>query len=168
MPRSITSALVAMLLIAVAMPTSATAQARIGVHTGLNFEGTDLLIGGNVQFGIEAGNRNLLGQVGVEIYPFIKDTFASRINLNALIPLVASAGAELYGGGGLMVQLSRYDIPEGVNVDDTDTDFGINLVAGAILSGADKNYRPFVEINQTIGGGTDFAARVGIFLKLVK
>lgn len=167
MSRSFVSALFVAMLLVLAMPSESSAQ-RIGVHTGLNFEGTDLLFGGQAQFGINLGDREAMGQVGFDIYPLIEDTFVSRVNLNVLFDLLASAGAEIYGGGGLMVQMSRIDVPEGLNIDETDTDFGINLLGGLVLSGADRRYRPFVELNATIGGGTGVAARAGVFLKLTK
>ncbi|NNE69683.1 MAG: hypothetical protein HKN29_04885 [Rhodothermales bacterium] len=167
MSRSFVTAFFLALAALLAMPSESAAQ-RIGVHTGLNFDGTDLMFGGQAQFGINLGERDAIGQVGFDIYPLIKDTFVSRVNVNVLFDLLASAGAEIYGGGGLMVQMSRFDVPEGVNIDETDTDFGINLVGGIVLSGADRRYRPFVELNQTIGGGTGFAVRGGVFLKLTK
>jgi hypothetical protein len=168
MSRFLFPALFAVLLLASIAPSDAYAQPRIGVHTGLNFEGTDLMFGAQAQFGVDVGDRQAMGQVGFEIYPLIKDIFISRLNGNVLFNLLSTAGSEIYGGGGLMIQLSRFDLPEGSNLDETDTDFGINLVAGLVLSGSDRRYRPFVEINQTIGGGTDFAARVGVMLKLMK
>ena len=168
MSRFLFPALFAVLLLASVAPSDAYAQPRIGVHTGLNFEGTDLMFGGQAQFGVDVGDRQAIGQVGFEIYPLIKDVFTSRINGNVLFNLLSGVGSEIYGGGGLMIQMSRFDLPEGSNLDETDTDFGINLVAGLVLSGADRRYRPFIEVNQTIGGGTDFAARVGVFLKLTK
>ena len=166
MSRISLCAILTALVVTVALPSDAFAQPRLGVHTGINTEGTDLFFGGSAQFGITLGDRMAQGSLGFEVYPFIDNVFISRINPNVYFNLLSSGGAELYGGGGLMIQLSKFDVPEGVNIDETDTDFGINVVGGVMLSGADRNYRPFLELNQTIGGGTDFAVRGGVFFKL--
>jgi len=61
--------------------------------------------------------------------------------------------------------VSSFDVPAGLNIESSDPDFGINLVGG-VLIGASEKYRPFLELNQTIGGGTDFAIRFGAFYRL--
>ncbi|MBO6575629.1 MAG: hypothetical protein JJ896_11550 [Rhodothermales bacterium] len=165
MVRNSLTVLLLIFFVAAFTPSDAFAQPRLGVHVGLNTEGTDLLLGGQAQFGIDLGERSGMGQLGFEIYPFIDGAFLSRINANVLFNLIESAGAEIYGGGGLMIGLTRFDEPL-PNGDETDSDIGFNILGGVVLSGADRNYRPFIELNQTVGGGTDFAIRGGVFFKL--
>jgi opacity protein-like surface antigen len=165
MKRSIFGVALAALLLTLSVPTDANAQIRLGVHGGLNTEGTDLFIGATSQFGLTIGERELWGSLGLDIYPFIYDVFTTRINANGLFPLLASGSYQIYGGGGVVIQLSKFDVPAGLNIDETDTDFGLNLVGGVLL-GASEKYRPFLELNQTIGAGTDFAVRVGAFFRL--
>jgi hypothetical protein len=92
----------------------------------------------------------------------------TTFNANALLPLAAAASTQIYGGGGLAVQAVKNDSPACVDLCESDTNIGINLVAGMLLSGADSHFRPFVELNQTIGAGSSFAVRAGVFFKLGK
>jgi hypothetical protein len=166
MSRSFATAFFVVLTLALAMPSESAAQ-RIGVHTGLNFDGTDIMFGGQAQFGVNLGERDAIGQVGFDILPLVDGEFVSRVNLGVLFDLLAVSGAEVYGGGGLMVEMTREDATDTEEAG-SDTDFGINVLAGVVLSGAERRYRPFVELNQIIGGSTGFVVRAGVFLKLTK
>jgi hypothetical protein len=168
MSRSIVTASLLAIALVLGSSADATAQARIGGHVGLNTDGTDLFIGAISQFGVAIGERDLWGEIGLEIYPFIDNVFVTRLNANALFPLVGAGGTQFYGGGGLVFQATKYDLPDGSPLDDSDTDIGLNLVAGMLLSGADSHLRPFLELNQTVGAGSDFAIRAGVFFKLGK
>ncbi len=165
MKRFFLVAAAAALLTTLSLPSIANGQVRIGVHAGLNTEGADLFIGASSQFPLTVADRDIWGSVGLEIYPFIDNAFITRINANGLFPLLARESTQIYGGGGLMIQVSSFDVPAGLNIESSDTDFGINLVGG-VLIGASEKYRPFLELNQTIGGGTDFAIRFGAFYRL--
>ncbi len=87
------------------------------------------------------------------------------MNADVLFPF-GIGGLELYGGGGLLAQFSTYDLPEGSPLDKSDTDIGLNLKAGFLLGSSGDGYRPYAEFDQTIGAGSDFSVRVGIFMAI--
>lgn len=139
-------------LAACSVPSVAHAQLKIGPHVGLNTNGTDLFIGANLQFGIPAGEYALIGNPGFDYY--LNGPIDSRINLDVLFAFPLS-GLDAYAGGGLNLEN-----------DNGDDDIGINLKAGFSLNNAEMPYKPFLELTQTVGSGSDFSIRGGVFFTL--
>jgi hypothetical protein len=139
-------------LIAAGGPTLAHAQLKIGPHVGLNTNGTDLFIGANLQFGIPAGEYALIGNPGFDYY--LNGPIDSRINLDVLFAFPLTS-LDAYAGGGLNLEN-----------DNGDDDIGLNLKAGFSLNNEDMPYKPFLELTQTVGSGSDFSIRGGVFFTL--
>ncbi|MDA1029666.1 MAG: hypothetical protein O3B41_11530 [Bacteroidetes bacterium] len=150
----------------ISMPTTAQAQGlKIGPHVGLNMDGSDLFLGVGTQFNLPIDARQMWGNIELDLYPFIKNVTSTRVSANVLLPF-RLAGLQLYGGGGLIAQFQSFDLPAGSPLDDSDTDIGLNLKAGFLLGSAGDGYRPFVEFDQTVGAGSDFSLRGGIFMAI--
>lgn len=162
--RIIPALILAMILFASSDSDAQTT--RMGVHSGINFDGNNVLIGLNGHFGISISDREaLLGLTG-ELYPFLEDMSLTVVELDALFPFRVSA-LELYGGGGLALRMRRFEnLPQDSPLDETDTDVGINGKLGLVYGDEDSGMRPYVEIDQTIGAGTDFAVRLGLYFML--
>lgn len=150
------AALTAFILLA----PSATAQTtRIGPFLGFNSGMEEVSLGLDAHFGIDTGDREFIVGVVAELMPFAENVSVTFIDLDLLIP--AEIGAlDLYGGGGLTV---RYVKPE---VLDADTDVGLNLKGGVIFGSETRGWSPFIEVVQTIGAGTEFSTRAGVFFQL--
>ena len=158
-------ALIALVAV-IALPSNYQAQGlKIGPHIGLNMDGSDIFLGVATQFNLPIKERSMWGNLGMDFYPFIKNVSTTRVNADVLFPF-GVGGLELYGGGGLLAQFSTFDLPEGSPLDDSDTDIGLNLKAGFLLGSSGDGYRPYAEFDQTIGAGSDFSVRVGIFMAI--
>ena len=158
-------ALIALVAV-IAVPSNSQAQGlKIGPHVGLNMDGTDLFLGVATQFNLPVSERTMWGNIGMDFYPFIKNVTTTRVNADVLFPF-GIGGLELYGGGGLLAQFSTFDLPAGSPLDKNDTDIGLNLKAGFLLGSSADGYRPYAEVDQTIGAGSDFSVRVGIFMAI--
>lgn len=150
----------------ISIPTTTQAQGlKIGPHIGFNMDGSDLFLGVGTQFNLPIKERQMWGNIALDLYPFIKNVTSTRVSTNVLLPF-RLAGLQLYGGGGLLAQFQKYDLPAGSNLDDSDTDIGLNLKAGFLLGSDGDGYRPFVEFDQTVGAGSDFSLRGGIFMAI--
>ena len=149
------------------VPTEAQSQGlKIGPQLGINMDGSALFLGLESHFDIPLMEREVWGNVGFDFYPFIEDETKSSVNVGVLFPF-GIGHFEIYGGGGLVVLLESYDLPAGSKRDETDTDIGLNVKAGLLLGSRSAGYRPFIELDQTIlGAGSDFHARVGIFMAI--
>jgi hypothetical protein len=161
--RFVSAALLALVLLWT--PDARAQTTRMGVHAGLNFDGNEVFIGLNGQFGITISDRQALVGLTGELYPFIDNMSVTVVELDALFPFRVSA-VELYGGGGLALRMRRLDLPSDSIADDSDTDVGLNIKVGAVFGNEEAGIRPFVELDQTIGAGTDLAARAGVFFML--
>lgn len=138
----------------------------MGVHAGMNLDGNDVFIGLNGQFGISISDHEALLGITGELYPFIDGMSLTVVEIDALLPFRVSA-LELYGGGGLALRMRRFeDLPADSPTDESDTDLGINLKVGLVYGGEDAGMRPFAELDQTLGAGTDLGIRVGVFFML--
>ncbi len=160
--------LVALLLAGlVALPQSTQAQTtRMGVHAGLNLDGSNVLIGLNGQFGIDISDHEAILGITGELYPFMDKLSMTVVEIDALLPFRVSV-FEMYGGGGLALRMRRFeDLPADSPADESDTDLGVNLKAGLVYGDEDAGMRPYVEVDQTLGAGTDLGIRVGIFFIL--
>jgi hypothetical protein len=154
------------LVAVIALPNITQAQGlKIGPHIGLNMDGSELFLGVGTQFNLPIKTREMWGNLGLDLYPFIKNVSSTRVTANVLFPF-GIGGFQLYGGGGLVAQFETYDLPEGSNSDDSDTDIGLTIKAGFLLGSSGDGYRPFLEFDQTVGAGSDFSARVGIFMAI--
>ena len=155
------------LVAVLAVPTSTQAQGlKIGPQLGLSLDGTDLFVGLESQFDLPImENREVWGNLGLDFYPFIKNTTLTSVNVDALFPF-GIGNLQLYGGGGLLMQFATFDLPSGSTLDETDTDIALNVKAGMLLGDRGAGYRPFLELDQAIGAGSNLSVRVGIFMSV--
>jgi len=153
------------LVAVVSVPTTQAQGLKVGPHLGLNMDGTDLFLGLATQFNLPIGERDMWGNVGLDFYPFIKNVTTTRVNADVLFPF-GLGNLQFYGGGGLLAQFSTFDLPAGSPLDENDTDIGLNVKAGFLLGSSSDGYRPYVEFDQTVGAGSDFSVRVGMFLAI--
>jgi hypothetical protein len=134
---------------------------RIGSHVGVNFDGTDFMIGLNSHFGVTAGERQLLGNPSIDFYLFQSNVSIYRVNLDVLYPF-ASGSVVPFFGAGLAISVAKFDQDFAVLGGSTDSDVGINLRLGAFFGNPDSAVRPFGDIGLTAGLDNSFVtARVG-------
>ena len=160
-------ALLAALLLAFLAPVLAVqAQTtRMGVHTGVNLDGTEVLIGLNGQFGITVADREaLLGLTG-ELFPFMDKRSRTMVGIDALMPFRIS-DISVYGGGGLLIRMDRIDPPAGQTESDSQTDLAAHVKAGFVYGAPMTGTRPFVEVDQSFGTWTTLTVRAGVFFML--
>ena len=162
-------ACITLLLLAagLAVPAASNAQGlKIGPQLGINLDGSDVFIGLESQFNLPVmESREVWGNIGFDYYPFIDHVKASSVNVDVLFPFNVGS-MEFYGGGGLLMKFVSIDVPEGFPGDGSDSDVGIDLKAGLLFGSPESGYRPFIEINQTLGAGSDFLARGGVFVAI--
>lgn len=150
------AAFAAFLLLA---PSANAQTTRIGPFLGYNSGIEEVSLGLNAHFGIDTGDREFIVGVIAELMPFADNVSVTFIDADLLVP--ASVGTlDLYGGGGFTV---RYVKPE---VLDADTDVGLNLKGGVVFASETRGWSPFIEVVQTIGAGTEFSTRAGVFFQL--
>lgn len=145
----------------------AHAQFKIGPHVGLNLDGTDFFVGGSAQFNVLLGEHTFIGNPGLDFYPLIDNVTITRFNADLLYPFTTSS-MQPYVGAGVLFQFTSYDLPEGTPsaVEDSDFDLGLNLKAGTVFTGGDSSFKPFLEGTVSLGNGTDFAVRGGVYLSV--
>ena len=155
------------LVAVLAVPTTTQAQGlKIGPQLGFNMDGSDLFIGLESQFDVPLmEDREVWGNLGLDFYPFIKNVTLTNINVDVLFPF-GMGNLQFYGGGGLLMSFASYDLPENSPLESSDTDIALNVKGGLLLGDRNAGYRPFVELDQAIGAGSDLALRVGIFMTM--
>jgi hypothetical protein len=158
------------------------AQIRLSSHLGLNFDGTDLLIGAGAHFNVDVGSTQIMGNPSADFYLFSDDITVGtpgetssvdvstyRINLDVLYPFnLGSNNLDPFIGAGFAIILESLDLQgtplEGL--DESDTNLGLNLRLGTFLGNPDAAFRPFVDAAITISGDTDFAVRAGATFRI--
>ncbi len=146
-------------------PNSASAQGiKVGPHAGLNLDGTEVFLGLGAQFDLPVMEREMWGNVGFDYYPFIDGASSTSVSLDVLFPF-GVGNLAFYGGGGLGFTATSFDNPL-PNGDESDTDIGLNLKAGWLIGSRADGYRPFIELDQSIGNGSNLAIRGGVFVAI--
>jgi len=159
------------ILVATAFVFALTASAgmaqglKIGPHAGFNTDGSDLAFGLGAQFDLPILEREVWGNAAFDFYPFIDNVSITRINANLLFPF-GVGNLEFYGGGGLLMQFSSFDLPENFGGDESDTDIALAVKAGWLIGSRADGYRPFVELEQAIGAGSDLGVRAGVYIAI--
>jgi hypothetical protein len=137
------------------------AQVKIGPHIGLDFEDSDLFVGGNVlaELGLEVGDQKLLGNADASYWITGDGYNLFIIDANLLYPFMLG-NLNAYGGGGLVISFFSYDIPDfndffskssAVANSESETDFGLNLKGGVEFPAG--NLLPFGEVGFYIKDG---------------
>ena len=137
----------------------ASAQLQLGAQVNIATD-TDLGIGARLLFGLEQLVAGMQGAASFDY--FFPDGYDFwELNGNVVVPLPIPGNFEPYVGGGLNLAFisSEVDIPD---VDDSDTEIGLNLVGG--LRFATTNFRPFVEVRGVIAGAEQLVFTGGIML----
>jgi hypothetical protein len=160
-----TSILFALVFASAITIDSAYAQFRVGSHVGVNFEGTDFLIGANSHFSFAAGNRTLIGNPSADFYLFQDNVSLYRVNADVLLPFMAGSLSPFIGAG-LAFQITKFDDDIPIIGGETDSDVGINLRVGAFFGDPDAGIRPFIDGAIKLGDNTDFAARAGASFRI--
>jgi len=157
---------VALLFLVLAPPRPAQAQTtRMGVHTGLDLEGSEVLIGLNGQFGVTIADREVLLGLTGELFPFLDGRSRTLVGIDALMPFRVS-DLSIYGGGGLLIRMDRIDPPAGQTESDSETDLAAHVKLGFVYGGPMTGTRPFVEVDQSFGPWTTLTVRAGVFFVL--
>lgn len=136
----------------------------MGSHLGLNFDGTDFMIGANSHFGINAGARQIVGNPSVDFYLFQDNFSVYRINLDVVLPLAQGSFAPFAGLGVAIIILKLDEAAPGIGT--SDSDFGLNLRFGAFFGDREAAIRPFADGAITVGDNTSFAARGGASFRI--
>lgn len=155
----------ATLLVVLAFSALATSNAqaqgvRVGSHVGVNFEGTDFLIGLNSHFDVYAGDTRLVGNPNLDFYLFEDGVSIYTINLDVLLPFEVGE-LDPFIGGGLAVRILKFDESSQFLGGSSDTDIGLNLKAGTFFGNRDSAIRPFVDGTVSLGDNSSFTVRVG-------
>jgi hypothetical protein len=165
------------------LAVTASAQIEVGPLAGINFDGTEILIGAQGRFpvGAEVAGLPIIAKPGIEFYPFIGgdgglsgndnvDVSLWVVNADVIVPLDLTDSFQAYAGAGLYV--SRYSINFNANIpgfdfDDSSTDIGLNVLAGATFGDESKKMVPFAEAVLALGdGGSGFVAKGGLLFRL--
>ncbi len=133
---------------------------RVGSHVGVNFEGTDFLLGLNSHFDLYAGDTRLVGNPNLDFYLFEDEVSIYAINLDVLLPFQAGE-LDPFLGGGLAVRIAKFDQAVPILGGSTDSDIGLNLKAGTFFGNRDNSIRPFVDGTFAISDNSSFTLRVG-------
>ena len=153
---------VCVFVVATSFSTSdADAQIRIGSHVGVNFDGTDFMIGLNSHFAINAGSGNFVGNPSLDFYLFEDNVSIYRINLDVLYPFEL-ASATPFVGAGLAIQIAKFDTTIPALGGTTDSDVALNLRAGSFFGDPEASLRPFGDIGLNVGDRNSVTARIGI------
>ena len=155
------------LLLLLLLPISASAQNAIGPHVGFNLDTPDggdaLFIGATAHINVPTLpviiNPAFDYYIGTENYTFL------QFDANALLAFgVANVLFSPYAGGGLALSYYSFDDDAledlGVDVDNSSTDVGLNLLAGTFFNLA--ALRPFAEARITISDGTAVSVKGGV------
>jgi hypothetical protein len=134
-----------------AAPANAqTSHVRIGGFLGREFDfEEDWLI-----FGAEARIRSARMQFDVQPrfhYQSFDGGSSLQLDGNLLFNLTAPISQILpYMGAGLAINRFSFDVPDtpGVDIDDEDTNFGLNIVSGLIF-GTNPKWRPYAQFQYT-------------------
>ncbi|MGI9174222.1 MAG: hypothetical protein ACR2GR_02730 [Rhodothermales bacterium] len=145
------------------LPLSASAQNAIGPHLGYNLDNEELFIGATAHINIPA--LPVIINPAFDYYLGTDNFTLLQFDANALLTFgVANVLFSPYAGGGLALSYASYndDALEdlGLNVDNSSTDVGLNLLAGTFFNLA--ALRPFAEARVTIGDGTTVAVKGGV------
>jgi opacity protein-like surface antigen len=146
--------------------SSALGQVQVGPFAGINFDGTEILVGGQARFpvGLQLGETDVLINPSLEFYPFIDSSIGTNnidfslwvLNADALLPIEISDSFDSYAGAGLYFARSKWNfnnIP-GLNLDDSEVNAGLNLFAGATFQKEDRGLIPFGEVRLALGDGS--------------
>lgn len=165
--------LVLSFIIALCVPvSSAVGQVQFGPYAGLNFDGTEILVGGQARFpvGLELSGTSVLINPSLEFYPFIDSSIGTGnidyslwvLNADALLPIAITQDLDTYAGLGLYFARSKWTYPNvpGLNLDDSDMNAGLNLFAGITFQKEDRGLVPFAEARLALGDGSS-----GLILK---
>lgn len=171
------SALVALLFLALAPQAKAQAEIELGPRVGLEANDIEsLVLGGDLRVSTVALPFQISGAFD---YYFPDDNdFAGedpnvfRFTVNGLYELgVTNQVFTPYIGAGVSILRISRDVPDDSNIDDSDSDVGLNIIGGAKFEVANYGFgavRPFVQAEFVPLGGDiqPFQITGGILFRL--
>lgn len=133
---------------------NAAAQNSVGVNVGYNLDAEEFFAGGQAR--VVFGGLPVIINPSIETY-FIENLTWLQIDINALYPFGGSNTTFTpYAGAGLGINFLK---PENF---DSQTDAGLNLIAGAAFGFS--RLRPFAEARINIDDGTNVSLRGGLLI----
>lgn len=154
--KCITAVLAVALIGANIGTNEALAQNRLGINVGYNVDAEEIFAGG--QFRVGLPGFPITVNPSLETY-FIEDVTRLQIDVNALYLFgVNNVAFTPYAGAGLGV---NYIKPENL---DSETDAGLNLIAGANFGFG--RLSPFAEARINVAGSTNVGLRGGLLIGL--
>lgn len=151
---------------------SASAQGILfGPHVGYDLDWEALNVGVQGRMGVNLAGYELVFNPSVEYY-FVDDGPGYDVSLfqinGDLLYQFTGVGGSLspYAGAGLAISRLSYSFDNdfiGAEFDDSDLDFGLNLIGGATLQTM-SNIQPFGQAILTLGDGSRIGFRVGVLI----
>ena len=154
MQKRTSSILLPLVLLLLPVLGEARAQVAVGPHVGFNVDAEDAFVGATAHVSVPA--------LPVIINPafdfYLGDGTFVQLDANALLPFgVANVLFSPYAGGGLALGYSSVEV---AGEDISDTDLGLNLLAGVFFNL--PALRPFAEARATVGDGTVVSVKGGV------
>jgi opacity protein-like surface antigen len=163
MKRIIPAAVVAVVLMCSAQ--TAQAQFTFGVHGAYDIDVEAFGVGAQFRTGLPVGGFSLVLNPSAEYY-FTDDDEGVNTSLfrisGDLLYQIGEAYTQVfqpYVGAGLGVSIASVEI-EDTEIDESETDFGLNLLAGATFGG--PGITPFAQAGILIGDGSSVGIKAGI------
>jgi hypothetical protein len=141
-----------LLILATMLAPSAAAETRFGIHAGIWTDDGDPLVGGDVVLSLHEPHWTLNPSV-----EYVAGNRVDRwiVNGDALYDLDLDTKAEVWVGGGLAILFKDHDRGG------SDTDLGLNLLAGAGLN-TSSGLLPYVQGKAVISDDSSFAFVLGL------
>jgi hypothetical protein len=152
--RTTLSALFALLLLA-AVPAQAQTAISIGPRVGYETDAESIFVGADARIGVAALPIRL--NPTFDFFLLNEDDFgndASQIQLtvNALYELgIENTTFTPYAGGGLSYVRRSFDVPEDVDIEDSNSEIGLNVIGGAEFTNI-GGFVPFAQGEFVLGG----------------
>ena len=158
-----------------ALPSgNASAQSfTFGPHLIYDLDVESLGVGAQARANVNLGGYALILNPSLEYYfmddgEIFDENFSQslmQLNVDLLYQFQGTEGTfSPYAGAGLAIARYSYDYDApGLDLDDSNTDTGLNLIAGATMN-AQGSFQPFGQAYLTVGDGTRIGVKVGVMI----